>query len=152
MEVWELEVGRWKSSRGLRLEPRVHRDGCVQYLRHGTAALRVVGCRVERALVRARDLRHDIQMYGRDGESTVRLVERHGGRGLDLLRCDTRISQLSRQRHGETARVRRGNQFLGIRPFSVLEPSAEGILGVGQNAAVSRYDALAVLQTTSPHC
>ena len=71
--------------------------------------------------------------------------QRHGGVGLDGLRGHAGASELGRERHGEAARVRRGDEApLGwSRP--VLKPRRESVLSVGQQAAFRRNLSLTVL-------
>src|SRR5580704_3252670 len=61
----------------LRLQPRVHRNLRLEKLRHRAARLRILHGRIEFRLVRARNLRHQIEMTLRDAESLADFLQRN---------------------------------------------------------------------------
>jgi hypothetical protein len=59
-----------------------------------------------------------------------RILVMVGGLGLDRLRGQIRGGELSTQRHGETTRMSRRNQFFRVGAYSILESSAKRVLAV----------------------
>src|SRR6266850_2145494 len=133
------------------LEPGVHRDLRVEELGDGTAALRVLHGLVERRLVGVRDSHRRLQMAGGDRETAFHLFQAHRGRRVDAVRLHAGVAELRRQRHRKTGGVRRGYQLLGVRPLLTLEPLAEVVRNIRQDAALRRDVPGPILEPTLPH-
>ena len=78
------------------------------------------------------------------------LLKLHAGGGFERLRREIRCGKLTAQRHGEAARVRGGDQLLGVGADAIFKPRAEGILGVFEGRALGADAALAVFQSAMP--
>ncbi len=91
-------------------------------------------------------------MHRGDGKPRIGFIHGHYRRRLDALRRHPGIAQLPRQRHRKTTRMRRRDQFFRIGADTVFKTRAEGILRIGEHAAVGGNGALAIFQTTLPGC
>src|SRR5256712_7487409 len=98
----------------------------------------------------ARDFCGDVEMYRLDGPARVRLVEVQRRLRVDPFRVIPELLELARQGHREAARVRGGDQLLGIRPGGVAEPRGEAVRNALEGAAQRRYGALPVFQASIP--
>src|SRR5690606_28638311 len=83
-------------------------------------------------------------------ESVAGLLERHDGVRAHSSRFVPRLLEYQRQRHRETARVRGGDELLGIRTGSALETRREAVRLILQDAALERNRASSVLQSAAP--
>jgi hypothetical protein len=116
----------------------------------GTVGLRVGGDRVERRAIDPRDLRVEIEMRGGDRPRAPTCLERdRRGRGDPLGRV-IRLAESRRERHGEAGRVRRGDQLLGIRSGSALEPCRKRIAGVLGTPLADEIDPRPCIQIALP--
>src|SRR6266850_887293 len=73
------------------------------------------------------------------------------GDGTAALRVHAGVAELRRQRHRKTGGVRRGYQLLGVRPLLTLEPLAEVVRNIRQDAALRRDVPGPILEPTLPH-
>jgi len=73
------------------------------------------------------------------------------GRGrVDGSRREASLAEFRRERHRETARVRRRDEFFGIRADAVLKACAERVLRFLERAALGGDVALARFQVAGP--
>src|SRR3989454_867587 len=96
------------------------------------------------------DFRGDVQVDRLHGPARVRLVEVQGRLRVDPFRVVPELLELARQGHRKAARVRGGDELLGIRPRSVAKPRCEAVRNALEGAAQSRYRALPVFQASIP--
>jgi uncharacterized membrane protein YkgB len=115
---------------GSAFQSGLHRDRRVQHFGHRASGLRVVRCRLEGPLIRARHLGAHVQVHGGDGEPGIGLLERHRRRRPDALRRKASLSQLVGQGHREAAGMGSCDQLLGVGSIPLLEARREGILGI----------------------
>ena len=86
-----------------------------------------------------------------DLRSAVDHLQFHGRGRADARGGMARFFQIRRQRHGEAARFRGADQFLGIGAARVFETGAEGIRAF-VSAAAELHCAFALLQGAFPNC
>src|SRR5207302_7118628 len=107
--------------------------------------------RVEFGLVRSRNTRDEVEMALGDCETVGKLVEGNCCRRLELACRHASVSELSGERHGETAGVSRGKQLFRIGADAIFKPRAERVLRLLQHATIRRNGALAIFQTSLPN-
>jgi endonuclease/exonuclease/phosphatase (EEP) superfamily protein YafD len=101
-----------------------------------------------------RDIRHlgrRIEMDTCDRPARLRMIlQRYDRAGRNRLGGESRLLQLGRKRHAETAGVRRADQLLGIGARPLFEPGTEGILRVLQDRAFSGNCAATGFEVAAP--
>src|SRR5262249_10512197 len=85
-----------------------------------------------------------------DAPAAAFLCDREIGLGLEPLRRLAGAAELKRQRHGEAAGMRRGDQFLRVGALAVAEERGERIRRLAQRAALRGQAATAVLARAVP--
>src|SRR5690606_32953371 len=113
--------------------------------------VRLRGFRVlaERGLVDAGHLALGDQLDTRDAEAVGRLLEVHLRLRGNPGRGEPGGPENQREGHREAARVRRGDEFLGVGAGAALEARRERVLALVRPAAEG-YRAAAVLQRPLP--
>src|SRR5207248_2161575 len=86
-----------------------------------------------------------------DCETVGELVERNGRSRLELACGHAGVSELRRERHRETAGVRRGEELFGVSADPILKPRAERVLRLLQHTTIRRNRALPIFQTALPN-
>src|SRR5271157_6340611 len=87
-----------------------------------------------------------------DGEAAVVFLERDLAEGLDALRRETGLAELSRERHGEAASVRRGDEFFGIGARALFETRDERIRRGREHATRGGHNSLSRFERSLPNC
>jgi len=106
---------------------------CLEEFRDGAAGFGGFDGRVEFGLVRTGDLRDEIQVALRDGETVRELVEGNRCGRFEPARGHAGVSELRGERHGKAAGVSRGEELFRIGAHPIFKPCAEGVI-----ASVSR--------------
>src|SRR5204862_1997263 len=101
--------------------------------------------------VRPRNTRDEVEMALGDCETVGELVERNGRSRLELACGHAGVSELRRERHRETAGVRRGEELFGVSADPILKPRAERVLRLLQHTAIRRNRAPPIFQTALPN-
>src|SRR5258708_27735725 len=97
----------------LGFQPGGHADFCLEEFRDRTAGFGGFHGGVEFRFVRPRNTRDEVEMALSDRETVGELVERNCCGGLELACGHAGVSELRRERHRETTRVRRGEELFG---------------------------------------
>src|SRR5262245_22212204 len=108
----------------------VERDFRVEDLGDRAVLLGFTGHAHERGLIQVRY--RGAQRQGRAGNAKALAfrLQGDGGLGAELGRSEAAALQLERERHGETAGVRGGDELLGVGALLVLEARFERIGGL----------------------
>ena len=145
---------KWAASRSnnLRLQFCVERNFGVEQPGNRAAGLRAIRDGGEFFSVNVGDFRRHVQVRFRDGETRIGLFHRDGRGRVDGRGRETGLAKFRRERHRETARVRRRNEFFGVRADAIFETRAERVLRFLERAALGGNVAFASFQVASPNC
>src|SRR5580693_7645559 len=132
-------------------ELRRHRNFRIQHLRHRTPFLRRFRILLERRSIRAWHFPHHVNMARRDRPSRIQLLHRERDVGVDALWSQLRLTQLRRQRHRKTRRMRRRNQLLGISPRSIPKSRSKRIGRIVQHPARRRNSPFSIFESALPN-
>jgi len=83
-------------------------------------------------------VRADEEVNGRDRRLAVDGIHRQPSLGFDGGRGEARIVERKRQGHREAARMRGGDELLGIRSLAVAEARLERVWNILERAALHR--------------
>src|SRR4029077_3665409 len=106
----------------------------------------------ERSLVDVRHRGAQRQRRAGDAKALAFRLQRDGGLGAEVGGSEAAALQLERQRHGETAGMRGGDELLGIGALLVLEARFERVGGLVENAGVGRELAVSGAAGAAPNC
>src|SRR5580658_5684172 len=120
----------------LGVEGRADANLCLEKLGDWAAGFGGLHGSVKLGFVCAGNGGDQVEMALGDGKTVADFLERYRRGGFELLRANSSRAELARERHGETSRVGRGEEFFRIRADAIFKARAEGILRLFQDATV----------------
>src|ERR1700683_567354 len=135
----------------LRNDARLHGDFGLEQTRDRAAFLGFSGGCFECRLIGISNFGGYVELHLGDGPAGVELLQSNRCRSFQAFWRDVYVAKLCCQCHGETARVRGGNQLFWIGAFFVFETSGERVGSIRKHAAIRGNLSFAFLERAVPN-